>query len=64
MMIVNTNNATDSYNLASGGVAVVKFDGKNLKISLKGVKAKSLSSDKIVPLDFEVDAKNVKLRTE
>lgn len=62
VMVVNTEGKNQAFASKEVAMADVKFDGKNLKLSIKSATLTGMQDDEVtVPFEFELDAKNVKV---
>lgn len=63
VMVVDTEGKSQPFASKEPTMAQVNFDGKNLKVSIKGATVSGMQDDEVtIPFEFEIDAKNVKVK--
>jgi hypothetical protein len=63
VMVVDAEGKSQPFASKTPTMAQVNFDGKNLKISIKGATVTGMQDDEVtVPFEFELDAKNVEVK--
>ena len=62
VMVVDAEGKSQPFASKQPTMAQVNFDGKNLTISIKGATVSGMQEDVTIPFEFELDAKNMKVK--